>query len=143
MKLEGILSISGYGGLFKVLTKKKNGLIVEELETKKRMQVNHNNFKVNILESIEIFTYDDDLPLIDVFKNIYKKENGGKAIDKKSSSDDLKKYFYEVLENYDKERVYVSNIKKIISWYNILHKKGIMKFEEEEKEVKENTEENS
>lgn len=133
--LKDILSISGYGGLYKYISQGRNGIIVESLEDKSRMNASA-SAKISALEDIAIFTDTEDLPLKDVFKKISEKENGGLAIAHKSSANELKSYFAEVLPDYDRDRVYVSDIKKVINWYNILHKFEMLNFEEEE-EVKE------
>lgn len=120
MKLKDILSISGEGGLFKFIAQGKNSIIVEHLTTKKRT-VAHATAKVSSLEDIAIFTDGEDLPLGEVFDKIHEKENGGAAIDHKVPAAELLAYFEEAVPDYDHDRVYVSDIKKLISWYNILH----------------------
>ena len=127
--LKGILSISGQSGLFKLISQTKNGILVESLETKKRMPA-HASAKVSALEDIAIFTDEEEVPLKVVFKTIFTKENGGQAIDPKSNNDILKKYFEQILQNYDKNRVYVSDMKKVISWYNSLQKENMLNFDE-------------
>ncbi|MBU8891737.1 MAG: DUF5606 domain-containing protein [Bacteroidales bacterium] len=129
--LKDIMSISGYGGLFKFISQGRTGVIVESLEDKKRMNASA-TAKISALEDIAIFTETEDLPLKDVFKKIFEKENGGVSIKHKSSADELKSYFAEVLADYDRDRVYVSDIKKVVNWYNILHKLELLNFEEEE-----------
>lgn len=131
--LKDILSISGYGGLFKFISQGRTGIIVEALEDKKRMNASA-TAKISALEDIAIFTDTEDMPLKDVFKAIYEKENGGESINHKSSADELKNYFAEILPDYDRDRVYVSDIKKVINWYNTLHKFEMLNFEEEEEE---------
>jgi hypothetical protein len=144
--LKDILSISGFGGLYKFISQGRSGIIVESLEDKKRMNASA-TAKISALEDIAIFTETEDIPLNDVFKAIFEKENEGVSISHKSSGNELKSYFDEVLPDYDKERVYVSDIKKVINWYNILHKLELLSFEEEEtentEEVKEEKEEKS
>ena len=134
--LKDILSISGYGGLYKFISQGRNGIIVESLEDKTRMNASA-TVKISALEDIAIFTDIEDLPLKDVFKKISEKENGGLAIAHKSSADELKTYFAEILPDYDRDRVYVSDIKKVINWYNILHKFDMLNFEEKEEVKKE------
>jgi hypothetical protein len=120
--LKDILAISGHPGLFKLVSSTKNGVIVENIEDKKRMPA-YASAKVSALEDIAIFTTgSDDMPLGEVFKSIRTKENGGPAVDHKSDSAVLKKYFEEVMPTYDKDRVYASDIKKVIQWYNLLQK---------------------
>jgi hypothetical protein len=138
--LKDILSISGYGGLFKFISQGRNGIIVESLEDQRRMNASA-TAKISALEDIAIFTETEDIPLKDVFKAISEKENGGEAIKHKSSANELKSYFEEVLPDYDRDRVYVSDIKKVIQWYNILHKFDMLNFDEEEKEKEESKEE--
>lgn len=138
--LKDILSISGYGGLFKFISQGRVGIIVESFEDKKRMNASA-TAKISALEDIAIFTETEDKPLKDVFKLIFEKENGGVSINHKSSADELKKYFLEVLPDYDRDRVYVSDIKKVINWYNILQKLELLNFEEEKVDEKENAEE--
>ncbi len=129
--LKGILSISGQPGLYKLVAEAKNNIVVESLDTNKRMPV-YSTSKVSALEDIAIFTTKEDLPLKEVFKAISEKENGGAAISPKLQDKDLKSYFQVVVPDYDKERVYVSDIKKVISWYNTLQEKGLLDFSEEE-----------
>jgi hypothetical protein len=123
MNLKDILSISGEPGLFRFVAQGRNAIIVEHLETKKR-RIAHGSSKVSSLEDISIFTETEDLPLGKVFDLIYAKENGGPAIDSKSDTIKLKAYFEEILPEYDKNRVYISDMKKVTMWYNILQKLG-------------------
>ncbi|MFT3739134.1 MAG: DUF5606 domain-containing protein [Breznakibacter sp.] len=125
--LKEILSISGQGGLFKVISQGKNSLIVESLIDGKRMPA-HASSRISALEDISIYTEEGDIKLSEVLKRINDKENGGPAIDPKSSNDQLKAYFAQVLPEYDKERVYVSDIKKVINWYNILQTRSMLDF---------------
>ncbi len=129
--MKGILAVSGHQGLFKHIAESKNNIIVESLETGKRMPV-YSSSKVSALEDIAIYTNTADVPLKEVFKAISDKENGGKTISHKSSANEMKKYFEEVLPEYDKDRVYVSDIKKVFLWYNILQEKEMLDFTEEE-----------
>ncbi len=117
--LKGLLAIAGQRGLFKMVSQAKNSIIVESLLDGKRMPA-YATSRISALEDISIYTEDEDVKLSDVFKTIYEKENGGAAIDPKSSGKELKSYFEEILPLYDKERVYVSDIKKVLSWYNVL-----------------------
>jgi hypothetical protein len=123
MNLKDILSISGEPGLFKFVAQGRNAIIVEHLETKKRKTA-YGSAKVSSLEDISIFTEKEDLILGKVFDIIFEKENGGPAIDSKSDAVKLKTYFEELVPEYDKNRVYVSDMKKVIVWYNILQKFG-------------------
>jgi len=131
--LKGILAISGQSGLFKMVAESKNNIIVESLDTKKRFPV-YATSKVSALEDIAIYTFDNDVPLKDIFKSISEKEEGGPAISVKASGNELKAYFEEILPDYDKDRVYVSDMKKVILWYNILQENEMLDFTEEEVE---------
>lgn len=134
--LKGILSVSGQSGLFKLVAESKNNIIVESLETLKRMPV-HSTAKVSALEDIAIYTENGDVPLKDIFKTISEKENGGPSISPKVSDFELKAYFEKVVPEYDKDRVYISDIKKVLSWYNTLQQKELLDFSETEGEKKE------
>ncbi len=127
--LKGIMSISGQPGLFKLVAEAKNSIIVESLVTGKRMPA-YSTSKISALEDIAIFTTTSEVPLKEVLKSISEKENGGPATIK-GSGNELKTYFEEVLPEYDKDRVYVSDIKKVIQWYNLLQSKELLNFDEE------------
>lgn len=131
MDLTEILSISGKPGLYKMLSQTKTGMLVESMQDKKRFPVFAHE-KVSSLEEISIFTEDDDIPLKDVFKKIYDLLEGDKALSHKSSADELKEFFDDAIPDYDKDRVYVSDIKKVIQWYNLLHEMEMLDFSEEE-----------
>lgn len=133
MVLKDILAISGEPGLFKFIAQGKNAIIVEHLETGKRSSA-YSSAKVSSLEDISVFTENEDLLLGKVFDKIFEKESGGPAIDSKTEAEKLKKYFEEIIPDYSKEKVYVSDMKKIILWYNLLHKKGMLVKEEPEKQ---------
>ena len=139
MDLGGVISISGMAGLFKVVAQIKNGLIVESFTDKKRVPVYSTN-KVSALEEVNIYSNADDIPLKDVFQMIFDKEKGGVAIDHKSPNEELKQYFKAAFADFDEDRVYVSDIKKVINWYNLLHKEGLLEKKEEKGEDKETKE---
>jgi uncharacterized protein DUF6852/uncharacterized protein DUF5606 len=130
MDLSGIISIAGMSGLYKVIAQTKNGLIVESLIDKKRVQA-FSTHKISALEDVSIYSTGDDVPLKEVFQKIYDKEKGGAAVDHKSADAELKKYFKAAFAEYDEERVYVSDIKKVINWYNTLQKDGALDKKEE------------
>ena len=141
MSLEKIIAISGKPGLYEIISKTKSGVIVEALSDGKRFPVNgiHN---ISTLNDIAIYTYDEEVPLREVFLNIHKKENGKSAIDPKSDKESLLNYFGEVLPDFDIDRVYASNIKKVLAWYNALVASEFdfksMEEKEEEKEQEQN-----
>lgn len=119
VNVKDLMSISGKGGLFRFIAQARNGVIVESLQDKKRAIVPP-TARISSLEDISIFTQDEDMPLADVLMLIYEKENGELALDSKSDNNALKNYFEEVLPSYDQSRVYVSDIKKVLGWYNTL-----------------------
>lgn len=139
MILKDIIAISGEPGLFRFIAQGKNSIIVEHLETKKRSSA-FGSAKVSSLEDIAIFTAKEDLPLSKVFDLIYDKEQGGVAIDGKSDGNKLKMWFEEILPDYDKDKVYTSDIKKVVLWYNILHNLDLLVKEEPEEKTSEDAE---
>jgi hypothetical protein len=129
MVLKDILAISGEPGLFRFIAQGKNSIIVEHLETKKRSSA-YGSAKVSSLEDIAIFTEKEDVPLGKVFDLVFEKSNGGAAIDSKSDTSGLKKWFEEILPDYSRDKVYVSDIRKVASWYNILLRLNLLVKEE-------------
>ena len=139
--LKTILSISGKPGLYKLISQGKNMLIVESITPDKKRMPAYGNEKITSLADIAMYTNDSEVPLKDVLTSSKKKENGAVAsIDpKKATVDELRAYFTEILPDYDRDRVYPTDIKKLISWYNILVSNNITDFEDVEAE-KETTE---
>jgi hypothetical protein len=133
IKVKDLMAISGKSGLFRFLAQARNGVIVESLEDKKRAAVPP-TARVLALEDISIFCENEDLPLADVFHLIYKKEEGKEALDPKSDAEKLKVYMKEILPEYDEERVYVSDIKKVLAWYQILHNLNLLEEVDKEEE---------
>ncbi|MDX9907106.1 MAG: DUF5606 domain-containing protein [Bacteroidales bacterium] len=136
MNLKDILAIGGQPGLYKMLSQAKNNIIVESLTTGKRMPA-YATSKISSLGDIAIFTLSEDLPLQKVFLKIFEIESGGPAIDHKSDPQTLVSYMEKILPDYDRDRVYVSDIKKLVQWYNILLEKGLITPEEPETETNE------
>jgi len=134
MKLDKIIAIGGKPGLFKLLTQTKSGFVAESLTDGKRLTVNLRN-QVSVLSEISVFTLEEEKPLPEVFELLLQKENGStSSISHKADKLALEEYFFEILPNYDEDRVYPSDIKKIIRWYNILveHKLLVMSKDKEE-----------
>ena len=136
---QTILAISGKPGLFKLISRGKNNLIVETLDETHRRQPAFATDRITSLADIAMFTETDDIPLMDVLENIKKLEDGKKASinEKKASGKELQDYFTKVLPEWDRDRVQNSHIKKLITWYNILIDNGITDFKEETEETKE------
>jgi hypothetical protein len=142
--LKTILSIAGKPGLYRLVSHGKNMLIVESLTDKKRIPA-YAKDKVISLGDIAMYTDAEEVPLHEVLTNLKNKENGAKAsISTSAKPEDLRKFFAEVLPNFDRERVYPSDIKKLISWYNLLIEAGITDFtpEEEPETTEETSQEN-
>lgn len=129
--LKTILSISGKPGLYKLISQGKSMLIVESITADKKRIPAYGNEKIVSLGDIAMYTTEEEVPLKDVFASIKNKENGGPAsIDlKKADANQLRAYLAEILPDFDRDRVYVTDIKKLISWYNILVANGITEFD--------------
>jgi Domain of unknown function (DUF5606) len=129
MNLEKILSISGKPGLYALKVQTRTGFLAESLVDGKKISV---SLKVNVslLSEISIYTINEEKPLTEVMRNIAIKENEGPAISHKEDNATLIAYFSEILPEYDSERVYPSDIKKVLSWYNLLQSKGMVSKEE-------------
>ena len=130
--LKTILAISGKPGLYKLISQGKNMLVVESLLTGKRTP-SYNNEKIISLGDIAMFTDEDEVALSDVFESMYQLEKGAKAsVSTKDSERILREYLGKVLPNFDRDRVFASDIKKLISWYNILVENGYTDFKDQE-----------
>lgn len=138
MDLRTVLSVSGKPGLFKLIAHQKNGVVVESLLDGKRTAISA-NANVSSLGDIAIYTYEEEVPLRDVFKAMAEVTEGKEALSHKSSKDQLEDFFGEVLPKFDQERVYASDIKKVVQWFNILVKNDLLSILEEE-EVSEEAE---
>ena len=134
MGLEKILSVAGKPGLYTLITQTRSGFVAESLLDGKRISVGLRS-NVSVLSEIAIYTLEEELPLRQVFLKIQEKEKGGKtSVGHKEDKIKLEEYFFEVLPNYDEDRVYASDIKKIIQWYNALVDNDIVDFSEKESE---------
>ena len=131
MDLSKILSISGKGGLFELVGQTKNGVVVESLIDGKRIPA-YSNQQISALEEISIYGNDEDIPLSEIFTRIFKMENGKESsVTTKASGAEIRDYFSDVVPEYDEERVYTSDIKKVLKWYNQLLAKGKIEVEKE------------
>lgn len=133
MDLSGIISISGRPGLFKIVAQSKNTVIVESLIDKKRFPA-YSTDRISALQDISIYTYEEDIPLFDVYKNMAKALDCKACISHKESANKLANKLKEYLPDYDSDRVYSSDIKKLFQWYNALQKTGFITLEEEKEE---------
>ncbi|MCM1150493.1 MAG: DUF5606 domain-containing protein [Alistipes sp.] len=134
MELREILAISGQPGLYKYVAQSTRGVIVESLLDGRRMNASASS-KVSALTEISMYTEGDDMPLAEVFTKIYAHTGGKEAVSHKESPEKLKAAFAEVLPEYDRERVHVSDIKKCFAWYNTLVAAGFTEFKLPEEEA--------
>ncbi len=130
MELSKILSISGKPGLYKTLAQTKNGIVVESLTDGKKFTA-FSHEKMSSMEEISIYTTDEDRPLKEVLKIIFEKQEGKKILSHKSSAAELKAFFKEMVPDYDDENVYISDIKKVVNWYNTLIEHDLLDLEED------------
>lgn len=133
MNITSIISITGKTGLHKIVSQTKNGLIAESIEDGKRFPV-YASEKVSAIEDISIYTKTDDMPLVEVYQKLYKKTDGKIAIDHKAKPEELQSFLKEVVD-FDEERVYNSDLKKLFQWFNILIKADLLKEEEKEEKT--------
>jgi hypothetical protein len=138
MDLSKILSISGKSGLFKVVSQLKNAVLVESLIDKKRFPAFAHD-KISSLQEISVFTTSEDKPLKEILKAMYEKLDAKPARDVKADPKVISSFFLEIVPDYDTERVYISDIKKILNWYNLLLENNMLDFSEPEEEKQDGT----
>ncbi len=130
MGLDKILSIAGKPGLYQLKNQTRSGFVAQSLIDGKNISVSAQN-NVSILSEIAVYTLTEEIPLGKVFAAISDKEKGNKtSISHKDDKDKLEEYFFEILPDYDEDRVYASDIKKIVQWYNLLHKHDLLQLDE-------------
>ncbi len=136
MSLDKIIAISGKPGIYSLKSQTRGGFLAESLLDGKKLSVGarHN---VSVLSEIAIYTTTAEMPLREVFEKIKEKESGAKTISHKVPKDELEEYFFSLIPDYDEDRVYASDIKKVVQWYNILHKNDMMNFSESSSEEEE------
>ena len=130
MDISGIISIAGKPGLYKIIAQSKKGLIVESMIDGKRIPAHITN-KISSLEDISVYTYEEDMPLKEVLGKLHAHTNGQPAINPKSDPQELHDFMEAVMPEYDEERVYPSDLKKLFAWYNTLLEKGMLDGAEE------------
>jgi len=145
MSLEKLVVVGGIAGVHKVAANRSNGLIIEDLDTGKKRFAPSRKHQFTPLESITIYTDDDEetLELYKVFQNMFAKLEEVPLVKANSSNDDLKSYFATIIPNYDRDRVYIGDMKKIVKWFKFLNDRSLISLEEEkaeEAEVKETEE---
>ena len=143
MNLDKILAISGKPGLYALKLQTRTGFVAESLLDGKKITVGLRS-NVSLLSEISIYTNEQEKPLVEVMRAIAVKEDNGPALSHKEDNSKLAAYFLEILPDYDQDRVYPSDIKKVLNWYNMLQAKGLVSKEAPAPKVKEEvTEENS
>ena len=141
MSLDKVISIAGKPGLYKLITQTRGGFVAESLVDNRRISVSVQN-NVSVLSEIAIYTLTEEVPLRQVFKNIKKKENGeATPVKPKDSKEKLEEYFFNVLPDYDEDRVYASDIKKVIQWYNLLQQHNMLDILSDDEDEKVSDEE--
>ena len=134
MNVEKILAIAGKPGLFELKIQTRSGFLAESLLDGKKITVGLRS-NVSLLTEISMYTYSEEKPLVEIMRAIAVKENEGPTISNKEDNAKLVAYFKEVLPDYDEDRVYVSDIKKVLNWYNLLQTKGMVSKEEPTQET--------
>ena len=129
MNVDKILAIAGKPGLFELKIQTRSGFLAVSLLDGKKITVGMNS-NVSLLTEISMYTYSEEKPLVEILRAIAIKENEGPAISHKEDNAKLVAYFKEILPDYDEDRVYASDIKKLLNWYNILQAKGLVSKEE-------------
>lgn len=138
---ERILTVSGKPGLYRLISSGRNMFVVEAIDASHKRMPIYNSDKVVMLDDIAIYTDTEEIPLRNVLAAIYEKEHGVLPFDIKSSTpEELVEYFATVLPDYDRERVYLTHIKKLYGWYNILVANGVTEFVTEESDSEAATE---
>ncbi len=137
MTVEKILAISGKPGLYELKVQTRSGFVAESMIDGKKITVGLRS-NVSLLSEISMYTYTEEKPLVDIMRAIAVKENEGQAISHKEDNAKLIAYFKEVLPDYDEDRVYPSDIKKVLNWYNMLQQKGMVSKEEPKVDAAEN-----
>ena len=140
MEFKDILVISGHSGLYKYVAHSTRGIIIESLADGRRQSASA-SARVSALAEISMFTEGEDIPLAEVFTRMYAHTEGKEAISHKATPEQLKAFFGEVIPEYDRERVHVSDIKKAVSWFNILLAAGMTEFKLDEPEAEGESEE--
>ena len=125
MDIKGVIAISGKPGLFKVAAQGRNNIIVQSLLDNKKFPAFATD-KISALEDISIYTYEEDVPLQEVYEKIAEKENFGSSMSHKEDIGKLREYLTEILPDYDEDRVYDSDVKKLFQWYNLLVDHGFV-----------------
>ncbi len=126
MNLDKLVAVSGLSGIYRMVTNKNNGLIIEDLDSGKKRFASSRKHQFTPLESIAIYTDDDSTELAKVFSSMLDQLEDNPPVKTNGSSNDIKEYFADVLPNYDKDRFHMSDMKKVIKWFNFLNDRGVL-----------------
>ena len=138
MNLENLVAVSGLPGIYKMAANRNNGLIIEDLSTGKKRFAPSRKHQFTPLESIAIYTDDGESTVLkNVFRSMLEQFEDNPPVSANAKGEDLHEYFEDILPNYDKDRVYTSDIKKLIKWFNFLNEKGLLDLDEEEQTTEE------
>lgn len=138
--LNNLVAVGGLSGIFKMAANRKNGLILENIDTKKKNFFSSRKYQFTPLESISIYTIGDAVELSEVFKTMQTQEDENPPVSHKAANEELRTYFESILPTYDREKVYDSDIKRLIKWYNFLKSRDLLKEKTEEATDAEGTE---
>ncbi len=135
MDLSKLVAVSGKSGIYKLINNRSNGLILEDLDLGKKRFFSSRSYQFTPLDSISIYTIDETVALKVVFESIFNQLDSLPPVEITASSDDIKAYFEQILPEYDTDRVFLSDIKKIIKWFNFLHSRNLISIEDVEEET--------
>jgi len=134
MKLDKYIAVSGFPGLFELVSTRDNGLLIGDLDTGKTRFVSTRKHQFTPLGTIAIYTYDDSTELSVIFKTMFEQKEENPIVSYNASSSEIKSYFEKILPDYDPDRVHTSDMKKVIKWYDFLDKRGLLSFDSDEEE---------
>ena len=134
MKLDKYIAVSGFSGLYELVNTRTNGLLIQDLDNGKTRFVSTRKHQFTPLGTIAIYTFDDATELKVIFKTMFEQKESNPIIDVNAGSSNIREYFEKILPDYDPDRVHVSDIKKVVKWYNFLDAKGLLDFTNDEEE---------
>jgi len=134
MNLDKFIAVSGLPGLFKLVNSRSNGLLVSDIDTNKTKFVSIRKHQFTPLATVAIYTYDDATELKVIFKSIIEQFESNPPVSIKENSDKIREYFSEILPDYDEDRVQISDIKKVIKWFNFLYERDLINLDSSDEE---------
>lgn len=134
MKLDKYIAVSGLPGIFELVSSRNNGLLVSDIDTKKTRFVSMRKHQFTPLATVAIYTFDDATELKVIFKTMLEQYDDNPPVSIKENSDKIRTYFGTILPDYDEDRVQVSDIKKVIKWFNFLHERSLLKLDDQDEE---------